>query len=118
MRSFILIPRPAARLRSRCCVAGAGEWPVSSWAAPRDSQVMILSGPRTSTLVKVVSDDGAFGIAEAYGSPAIGVRDQILELKPLLVGKDPLEIDALYTSMGEGGKSLSGTRTDGSAHSL
>ena len=77
---------------------------------------MVLSGPRTYTLVKVMADDGTYGIAEAYGSPTIGTKAEILELKPLLVGKDPLEIDALYTSMGEGGKSLSGTRTDGSAH--
>jgi L-alanine-DL-glutamate epimerase-like enolase superfamily enzyme len=84
----------------------------------RDIQSMVISGPRTYTLVRVVADNGASGIAEAYGSPAIGVKEQILDLKPLLVGKDPLGIDALYTHLGEGGKSLSGTRTDGSAHSL
>jgi L-alanine-DL-glutamate epimerase-like enolase superfamily enzyme len=84
----------------------------------RDIQVMVISGPRTYALVKVVADDGTYGIAEAYGSPAIGTKEQILELKPLLVGKDTLWIDAIYASMGEGGKSLSGTRTDGSAHSL
>lgn len=84
----------------------------------RDIQSMVISGPRTYTLVRVVADNGAAGIAEAYGSPAIGVKEQILDLKPLLVGKDPLGIDALYTHLGEGGKSLSGTRTDGSAHSL
>ena len=67
---------------------------------------------------KIVADNGVSGIAEAYGSPAIGVKEQILDLKPLLVGKDPLGIDAIYTHLGEGGKSLSGTRTDGSAHSL
>jgi L-alanine-DL-glutamate epimerase-like enolase superfamily enzyme len=84
----------------------------------RDVQSMVLSGPRTYTLVRVVADNGVSGIAEAYGSPAIGVKEQILDLKPLLVGKDPLGIDVLYTHLGEGGKSLSGTRTDGSAHSL
>jgi L-alanine-DL-glutamate epimerase-like enolase superfamily enzyme len=84
----------------------------------RDVQSMVLSGPRTYTLVRVVADNGVSGIAEAYGSPAIGVKEQILDLKPLLVGKDPLEIDTLYTYLGEGSKSLSGTRTDGSAHSL
>ena len=42
----------------------------------------------------------------------------MLSLKPWLVGKDPLEIDKLYTQMGEGSPSLSGTRTDGSAHNL
>jgi L-alanine-DL-glutamate epimerase-like enolase superfamily enzyme len=84
----------------------------------RDVQSMVLSGPRTYTLVRVVADNGISGIAEAYGSPAIGVKEQILELKPWLLGKDPLGIDAIYTHLGEGGKSLSGTRTDGSAHSL
>jgi L-alanine-DL-glutamate epimerase-like enolase superfamily enzyme len=84
----------------------------------RDLQAMVLKGPRTYTLVKVVADDGLYGIAEAYGSPAIGVKDQVLGMKPLLVGKDPLEIDTIYTFMGSHGDSLSGSRTDGSAHSL
>lgn len=84
----------------------------------RDVHSMVISGPRTYTLVRVVADNGVSGIAEAYGSPAIGVKEQILALKPLLVGKDPLGIDVIYTHLGEGVKSLSGTRTDGSAHSL
>lgn len=84
----------------------------------RDLQCMMLSGPRTYTLVKITADEGSYGIAEAYGSPAVATKEEILALKPLLIGKDPLEIDALYTHMGEGGKSLSGTRTDGSAHNL
>lgn len=84
----------------------------------RDVQVMVLTGPRTYTLVKVTAENGAYGIGEAYGSPAIGTKEQILDLKPLLVGKDPLGIDVIYTHLGEGGKSLSGTRTDGSAHML
>ena len=85
----------------------------------RDLQVMILEGPgRTYTLVKITSDAGLYGIAEAYGTPGVGVKEQVLSLKPWLVGKDPLEIDKLYTQMGEGTRSLSGTRTDGSAHNL
>jgi L-alanine-DL-glutamate epimerase-like enolase superfamily enzyme len=85
----------------------------------RDVQVMMMQGPgRTYTLVKITSDAGPYGVAEAYGSPGIGVKEQILSLKPWLVGKDPLEIDKLYTQMGEGSASLSGTRTDGSAHNL
>jgi L-alanine-DL-glutamate epimerase-like enolase superfamily enzyme len=85
----------------------------------RDLQVMLLQGPgRTYTLVKVTSDAGVYGIAEAYGSPGVGVKEQVLSLKPWLVGKDPLEIDRLYTQMGAGSPSLSGTRTDGSAHNL
>jgi L-alanine-DL-glutamate epimerase-like enolase superfamily enzyme len=84
----------------------------------RDVQVMMLEGGRTYTLVKITADDGLFGIAEAYGSPGVGVKEQVLSLKPWLVGKDPLEIDKLYVTMGEGTRSLSGTRTDGSAHNL
>ena len=84
----------------------------------RDVQVMVMQGDRTYTLVKILSDAGVYGIGEAYGSPGIGVKEQILSLKPWLVGKDPLEIDTLYTLMGERQPSLSGTRTDGSAHML
>lgn len=84
----------------------------------RDIQTMTLSGPRTYVYVKVVSDDGLYGVAEAYGSPGVGVKEQVLSLKPLLTGKDPLEIDTIYTFLGEHGDSLSGSRTDGSAHML
>jgi L-alanine-DL-glutamate epimerase-like enolase superfamily enzyme len=76
----------------------------------RDIKVMMLQGPRTYTLVKIETDSGLYGIGEAYGSPGVGVKEQVLALKPDLVGKDPLEIDAIYTGLG--------TRTDGSAHSL
>src|ERR1035438_10504599 len=80
----------------------------------RDIQTMTLKGPsRTYVLVKVVADDGAYGIAEAYGTPAIGVKEQILSLKPALAGKDPLEIDTIFTFLGEHTPDLSGTRTDG-----
>jgi L-alanine-DL-glutamate epimerase-like enolase superfamily enzyme len=84
----------------------------------RDVQVMMLEGARTYTLVKITADDGLFGIAEAYGSPGVGVKEQVLSLKPWLVGKDPLEIETIYTWMGRGTRNLSGTRTDGSAHNL
>jgi L-alanine-DL-glutamate epimerase-like enolase superfamily enzyme len=85
----------------------------------RDVQVMLMQGAsRNYTLVKITSDAGLYGIAEAYGSPGVGVKEQVLSLKPWLVGKDPLEIDRLYTQMGEGTRDLSGTRTDGSAHNL
>jgi L-alanine-DL-glutamate epimerase-like enolase superfamily enzyme len=83
-----------------------------------DIQTMTITGARTYVFVKVVSDDGHFGIAEAYGTPSIGVKEQIQALKPLLAGKDPLQIDAIYTYMGIGGPELSGTRTDGSAHAF
>ena len=85
----------------------------------RDLRTMTVQGPsRTYVLVKVVADDGLFGMAEAYGTPGIGVKEQILSMKPGLIGKDPLEIDVLYTLLDEHVKDLSGTRTDGSAHNL
>jgi len=85
----------------------------------RDIRTMTLQGPsRTYVLVKVMSDGGLYGIGEAYGTPGIGVKEQILAMKPALIGKDALEIDTLYTQMDEHAKDLSGTRTDGSAHNL
>ena len=76
----------------------------------RDIHVMIMQGPRTYTLVKVISDAGVYGIGESYGSPGVGVKEQILSIRPALLGRDPLDIDTLFSSLGN--------RTDGSAHSL
>jgi L-alanine-DL-glutamate epimerase-like enolase superfamily enzyme len=76
----------------------------------RDIQIMVFRWERTYTLVKIVSDAGLYGIGEAYGSPGAGVREGILAMKNDLVGKDPLEIDVIYTSLPR--------RTDGSAHML
>jgi L-alanine-DL-glutamate epimerase-like enolase superfamily enzyme len=85
----------------------------------RDIQTMTIQGPsRTYVLVKVVAEDGLFGLAEAYGTPAVSVKEQILALKPGLIGRDPLEVDVVYTLLDEHAKDLSGTRTDGSAHNL
>ena len=116
---------PLSRRRFLQTVSAGAMLPFHALAAPErgrvkitDIKVMMLQGPRTYTLVKVVSDDGEFGIAEAYGSPGVGERDQVNSLKAWLVGKDPLEIDKLYSLMGEHTKDLSGTRTDGSAHGL
>lgn len=75
-----------------------------------DIKVMMLQGPRTYTLIKVLTDAGVYGIGEGYGSPGVGVKEGVLELRPYFLGKDPLEIDALYTGLGQ--------RTDGSAHML
>jgi L-alanine-DL-glutamate epimerase-like enolase superfamily enzyme len=105
----------------KTCAASIVAWPFldnfHTMAAPlrrkvkiTDIKVMILQGPRTYTLVKVETDAGVYGIGEGYGSPGVGVKEGILELKPAIVGKDPLEIDAIYTGLGR--------RTDGSAHSL
>jgi L-alanine-DL-glutamate epimerase-like enolase superfamily enzyme len=88
----------------------------------RDIKVMILQGPRTYTLVKIIAEDGLYGIGEAYGSPGVGVKAQIEAIKPALIGRDPLEIDVLYTLMGQSSNRGIGwagpSRTDGSAHAL
>jgi L-alanine-DL-glutamate epimerase-like enolase superfamily enzyme len=98
---------PEASFLSNYHVASASE---KGKTKIRDIKVMMLQGPRTYTLVKVESDAGLHGIGEAYGSPGVGVKEGILELKSALVGKDPLGIDALMTGLG--------TRTDGSGHML
>ncbi len=112
-------------LSRRQFLHGAGLAAASPWfanfqamAAPergrlqvRDIKAMMLQGPdRNYTLVKVIADDGLFGIGEAYGSPGVGVKEQVLAMKKDVVGKDPLQIDAIYTQTER--------RTDGSAHSL
>src|SRR5271165_5165717 len=114
-RKFLKAAGGAALLSGAGLVSAAGE---TARTKISDIQTMTLTGPRTYVLVKVVADNGHHGIAEAYGLPSIGVKEQIQALKPLLAGKNPLEIDAIYTFMGIGGPALSGTRTDGSAHSL
>ncbi|MFQ5896667.1 MAG: mandelate racemase/muconate lactonizing enzyme family protein [Candidatus Methylomirabilia bacterium] len=54
---------------------------------------------RTASLVEVVSDEGVSGFGEAYG-PAAGSRTIVEELyKPLLLGRDPLEIQVLWEEL-------------------
>ena len=72
-----------------------------------DIKTMILQGPRTYTLVKIETDAGIYGIAEAYGSPGLGVREAIHGLRKLFIGQNPLQIDRLYTRY---------RYSDGSAH--
>lgn len=88
----------------------------------RDIKVMMLQGARSYTLVKVIAEDGLYGIGEAYGSPGAGVKEQIEAIKPSLIGQDPLAIDVIYTTMGQNPKPGTGwagsSRTDGSAHAL
>ena len=71
----------------------------------RDVQVMLMEGGRTYTFVKITADDGLYGIGEAYGSPGVGVKEQVLAMKEFLVGRDPLEIDTIYTLSGDGSRS-------------
>ncbi len=70
-------------------------------------RTMLLQGPRTYTLVRVDTDAGIHGCAEAYGSPGLGIREAIHGLSETFVGQDPLQIDRLYSVY---------RYTDGSAH--
>jgi L-alanine-DL-glutamate epimerase-like enolase superfamily enzyme len=114
-RSFLGVGAVAAMLPGYSQLAAAEK----NQLKIRDVRTMTLQGPaRNYVLVKIVADDGVYGVAEAYGAPAIGVSQQILSMKPWLIGKDPLQIDVIYTLLDEHATNLSGTRTDGSAHSL
>jgi L-alanine-DL-glutamate epimerase-like enolase superfamily enzyme len=105
------------RRRFLQAVSAAAIAPFDALAAPERGRVkitgikvMMLQGPSTYTLIKVLTDSGVYGIGEGYGSPGVGVKEGVIELQPYFVGKDPLEIDALYTGLAQ--------RTDGSAHML
>ena len=44
----------------------------------QDIKPMVLQGPdRNYTLVKIIADDGIYGIGEGYGSPGVGVKEQV-----------------------------------------
>ena len=48
----------------------------------RDIRTMVVQGPdRNYVFVKVISDAGLYGIGEAYGSPGVGVKEQIHALR-------------------------------------
>src|SRR6516164_10685765 len=83
---------PGAALLAQYHAMAAGE---RGKTKIRDIRVMMLQGPRTYTLVKVESYAGLYGIGEAFGSPGVGVKEQVLQLKPELVGRDPLGSDAV-----------------------
>jgi L-alanine-DL-glutamate epimerase-like enolase superfamily enzyme len=85
--------------------------PLKNKTRIRDLKVMVMQGPdRNYTFAKVIGDDGLYGIGEGYGSPGIAVKEQMLGIKSDLVGKDPLDIDVIYTNWPR--------RTEGSAHML
>lgn len=79
--------------------------PLHTLAAPllkkvkiTDVKCMIIRGTWDWNLVKIETDAGISGIGEAYWGP--GVKDLILtQLKPLIIGEDPLNVDKLYTKM-------------------
>src|SRR4051812_16314627 len=63
-----------------------------------DIKCMIVRGTWDWNLVRVDTDAGISGLGEAYWGP--GVKDLVLnQLKPLVLGEDPLNVDKLYTKM-------------------
>src|SRR5215210_3540402 len=63
-----------------------------------DVKCMIVRGTWDWNLVRVDTDAGVSGIGEAYWG--FGVKDLIVnQLKPLVVGEDPFNVDKLYTKM-------------------
>src|SRR6266545_6461977 len=92
-------------LKSVTGAAAAGLMPLHRLAAKqkgkvkiRDVKCMIVRGTWDWNLVKVETDAGLYGIGEAYWGP--GVKDLILtQMKPLVIGEDPLNVDKLYTRM-------------------
>jgi L-alanine-DL-glutamate epimerase-like enolase superfamily enzyme len=75
----------------------------------RSLKTMVLQGPdRNYTYVKLSTDSGVYGIGEGYGVPGAGIKEQMMALEPLLVGKDVLEIEKNYVGLSR--------HTDGSAH--
>lgn len=63
-----------------------------------DVKCMIVRGTWDWNLVRVDTDAGISGLGEAYWGP--GVKDLVLnQLKPLILGEDPLNVDKLYTKM-------------------
>src|SRR5258708_21165965 len=63
-----------------------------------DVKCMIVRGTWDWNLIKIETDSGLYGIGEAYWGP--GVEDLVVtQMKPLIVGEDPLNVDKLYTKM-------------------
>jgi L-alanine-DL-glutamate epimerase-like enolase superfamily enzyme len=63
-----------------------------------DVKCMTIRGTWDWNLVKIETDAGVYGIGEAYWG--VGIKDLILrQLKPIILGQDPLNVDKLYTLM-------------------
>ncbi|MBM3745224.1 MAG: mandelate racemase/muconate lactonizing enzyme family protein [Acidobacteria bacterium] len=60
-------------------------------------------------LVKITTDQGPFGIGEAYHGP--GILDNIADLKRHVIGQDPLQVDYLLTRMLEAASGHLGARS-------
>jgi D-galactarolactone cycloisomerase len=81
---------------------------------PTEGQVFSRSGvrnTRASTLIKVETDDGIYGLGSASGNGELIEFIVTRMLKPWLVGMDPTEIDEIWdTAYVRGGHKEFGTR--------
>ena len=86
---------------------------------PVDGQVFSRSGvrsTRSATLVRIDTDEGIYGVGSASGNGELVESIIARVLKPLLLGMDPTDIDAIWTrptcaaatrNSGPGGSALS-----------
>jgi L-alanine-DL-glutamate epimerase-like enolase superfamily enzyme len=80
-----------------------------------DVKCVVVRGTWDWNLIKVETDSGLYGLGEA--SFGAGVKSTILnQMKPVLMGEDPLNVDKLYTKMlvhgaGTGGDIAGATAT-------
>src|SRR5574342_408017 len=81
---------------------------------PTEGQVFSRSGvrnTRSSTLIKVETDDGRYGLGSASGNGELIEFVIARVLKPLLIGMDPTDIDEIWnTAYVRGGHKEFGTR--------
>ena len=57
--------------------------PVRGRVKIRDVKVMVMQGPdRNYTFCRIDTDAGVSGIGEGYGTPGIGVKEQVLAIRP------------------------------------
>ena len=62
-----------------------------------DVKTAVVEANYDWTFVRVYTDEGLTGLGESFLAP--GLTAIILDLKPLLVGEDPRNIDKLWTKM-------------------
>ncbi len=62
-----------------------------------DIRTAIIRANFPWNLIRIYTDSGIVGLGEAYWGP--GIMDVIEKLKPRLIGKDPMEVDKLWTFM-------------------
>ena len=79
-----------------------------------DVKTTTLKGYKDWNFVRIETDEGIDGLGEAH--PGEGINDAITKrLKPLIIGKDPLDVEPLYTHMVSRtiGQSAAGTMLGG-----